>query len=393
MGSSPQVADTPIGETEISTIQGVLAALMAFAVLMIGQVNPDDRLLLAGLPLNVVLFLIAGIWACSISLPRADRVDSALMLAFLAPLFITLLWSLEPYEGFLKLGNLLISSFLAVLLSSIAVRCLGIRGTLMIWLSVLAALLVAALAFKALFGFVDRNVRFLFLGPIVFARFMGIAAILAAFILVGWQRVVAVVVFSLAVLWTASKGPLIALIVVAAIAGLTLGGRRGRVATAGIAFFAVLAIALAAQWLEQHPVFGRFFVVLSILESGLDEANWGSIGSRFELIVASLAHLTLYPLGVGLGSWAASTGLEWAEYPHNFFMEMLTEGGLLLGSLALIPYFWFVSSRQRALVACCGFLAISQQFSGDLLDSRIWLAFSTLALIHRHGLVDGRGGP
>jgi hypothetical protein len=301
----------------------------------------------------------------------------------LLPLLLTALWSLDPATGLHKVGNLLLSATLASLLAGIAVSYIGLQVTLRWWLATLAVLLGMALAYKLVFGFADRDVPFLILGPIVFARFMGLGAILAAFTLTGPARLLGAGAFALAVLWTASKGPLLALAVVAVIAGLSASGARTRVATAVLAALIAVAVVVAADWLRTQPAFSRFFVALQILDAGLDEANWGSIGSRLELLVASLRQIAMRPLGVGVGSWAPSTGLEWAEYPHNFFMEVLAEGGLIAGSLAVAPFMWFLVSEQRVLTACCMFLAIGQQFSGDLLDSRIWLALATLAVALR----------
>jgi hypothetical protein len=302
---------------------------------------------------------------------------------FLAPLLLTALWSLDPAAGLHKVGNLLLSATLGALLAGLAAQRVGLDAALRWWLAVLALLLTAALGYKLVFGFADRDVPFLMLGPIVFARFMGLGAILAACLLSGPARVLGITAFSLGVLWTASKGPLLALAIVAILAGLTASGMRARVAAAVLTALAAGTLVLAADWLRMQPLFGRFFVALQVLDTGLNEANWGSIGSRLELLEVSLHQIAINPLGVGIGSWAPSTGLEWAEYPHNFFMEVLAEGGLIAGAFALIPFLWFFPPKDRVLTACCVFLAIGQQFSGDLLDARIWLTLSTLGLARR----------
>jgi hypothetical protein len=71
------------------------------------------------------------------------------------------------------------------------------------------------------------------------------------------------------------------------------------------------------------------------------------------------------------------------EYPHNFALEVASELGLILGPLAVLPYLAFLVSPVRELRYLALFLAFSQQTSGDLLDSRMWLAFSLASIAIR----------
>lgn len=102
-------------------------------------------------------------------------------------------------------------------------------------------------------------------------------------------------------------------------------------------------------------------------------------------------------LGGGLESFQIETG--WI-YPHNLFMEALTEGGLaglflLLLSLGFLTASAFRNRRYlepAALGAAVAMLAFSQ-FSGNLFDSRRYFLVSILVLVpimHPPARLDGR---
>lgn len=357
------------------------AALLALGVLMIGQVQPEDRLLLSGIPVNTVIMAGFLVFALLLPLDRGARNSAFLVILLLVPVSLTLLWSREAGAGALKLFNLASSAVAAALLLRFAAGRVGLEQVLRWWLVAFWVLLAGALVYKARYGFLNRNVNFLMNGPIVFARMMGIAALAAAYVYRGAWRWIAVLGFAAAVLWTQSKGPLLALFVAGGgVAVLQLrGGRRALVIGSLVAI--VAGVLLASQWLEQFPFLSRFFLAASVMQQGTADANYGSIGARVEMVDQSLRLIFTEPFGAGLGSWAIRTGNVWAEYPHNFFLEILGEGGLLLGGLSALAFFLFVGTPSAVLASFCWFLAISQQFSGDLLDARFWLALSTLAFM------------
>jgi hypothetical protein len=358
---------------------GLLASLLSLLVLMIGQVSPDTRLSISGIPLNTLLMLGALVFALLLPMKAPVRNDIVTGFLLLLPLAITLIWSREPLLGGLKLLNTCFSAVVAALLLRAGVERLGLSAVFGLWVAVFWVLLAAAVAYKAVFGFFDRDVRYLVNGPIVFARFMGMAAILCAFVYRGWGRWAAVFVFALAVLWTESKGPLLALTGV----GLWYGFRSltsvGRTWLLAAICIAVALLIVNFELIEKVSVFGRFLIAITVFDVGVTQATYGSIGSRIDLITESISLLVHNPLGVGVGSWASRTGLLWAEYPHNLIVELLCEGGMVFGALALVPYFLFAGSSVRMLIASGWFLFLSQQVSGDLLDSRLLLALSLTA--------------
>jgi hypothetical protein len=205
---------------------------------------------------------------------------------------------------------------------------------------------------------------------------MGVAGIIAYFVLKGWRRGLAIAVFFLAVLWTQSKGPLLALLLVLVAASVIEGRGIRRLILPIAMIVGGVVLAVMAATLADAPLLERLFVAASATSPGGGAANYGSIGARVETYTASLALIEQHPLGVGTGGWAAATGLYAMEYPHNFLLEVGSELGLALGPFLLVSYVGFLVSPVRELAYLAGFLALAQQTSGDLLDSRMWLALS-----------------
>ena len=108
-----------------------------------------------------------------------------------------------------------------------------------------------------------------------------------------------------------------------------------------------------------------------------------SVGSRLLLFRESIAIIRDHPWGVGIGGWSLATGIQWAEYPHNFLLELWSEGGLVLGTAAAMPYMAFLLGRRDAWWIMCVFFLLCQQVSGDLLASRYWLTFCIVGFLCR----------
>lgn len=365
----------------MNSIAPLVLSLAALGVLLIGQVQPEPRLILSGIPVNTLI--MGGCVICAVMLPvtHADRAVAAAVVLLLLPLALSVYWSREAAAGALKIFNLGASAVSAALMLRVAIADVGLQQVLRWWVAAFAALLVAAFFFKLRFGFFDRGVNFFLNGPIVFARIMGIAALAAAYVYRGWLRWLAIIGFAMAVIWTQSKGPFLALMLTAVGVGIfqMQGVRRGFAIATSLTV--VLSIVFFLPYLQKLEHFGRFFLAASFLQQGIGGSNYGSVGSRVEMAEQSLQMIAAEPFGVGVGSWAIRTGNIWAEYPHNFFLEILSEGGILLGGLSSVAFFLFLRTPHGVLASFCWFLMISQQFSGDLLDARFWLAFSALALM------------
>lgn len=355
---------------------------LALGVLIVGQAHPEPRVTLLDIPLNTVLFVFAAVAFASSKNPAPSR-----QVVFIASLPLLLvvaaaLWSPDIETGFAKSANLYLCSLLAGGLFAASCVTAGVRRTLIVLLALLTSLLAFALLVKSRSGFFDRLVPFGLNGPIVFGRFMGVAAVIAVFVLSGSLRVIAVLLFLLAVAWTESKGPLLSTLLVLASISLLEGRGFRRFVWPALIIGSFALLAVLGTLLTDALVPDRF-VLAATFSDPWSAANYGSIGVRMEAYTASVSLIAEEPFGVGAGGWASATGLYFVEYPHNFALEIASEMGLILGSIVVLPFLAFLISPIREFRYLALLLALAQQTSGDLLDSRMWLAISLASIAIR----------
>jgi hypothetical protein len=352
---------------------------------MVGAVFGGRELLLSGVPVPPVLFLAGLLLVVGISSFRAFVPPTLLLLVPVCLVGITLFSSTRPDYGAFKLFNLLAVTVVVVPLLGNAVQRVGVEAVARTFIIILGVLLAGAVVFKLRYGFFDRQVLFLMNGPIVFGRLMGIAAILSLLALRGMARYAAFAVFSLAVLWTMSKGPLLALMVVTIVSAFWLlkGSERWWFLSS-----VLLVVALVAGFAWETIAnfdWGRLAVLWQLLSSGLQYASADpeSFGVRYIIYVTTFEQIFTHPLGAGLGSWSTTVPENFAlDYPHNLVLELWSECGLVLGTIGLIPFVLFLAPGHPALRGAGLFLFVAQMVSGDLLDARYLLCFSLLAYIH-----------
>ncbi len=360
----------------------LVAVALGFATLLVGVAGPDDRLALQGIPLSSVLYFAAFVVA--MTAPCLPSTHSTVLI-FLVPvglLGLTLPLSHDQQAGAIKLFNLIATAFAASILLASAVQRVGTETVLRLLVGCIGLLLGAALAYKVRYGFFDRQVLFLMNGPIVFGRVMGLGCLCSLAAFRGLPRLLLSVMFFLAVVWTASKGPILALLIASATYVLLLGSRTQRTIFAGVLATAVIGVIVNYDLISDWQPLSRVFEGLQVMSTGVG-FDIESIGSRWLLIQESIEVLLHRPFGVGVGGWSAATGIRWASYPHNFLLELWTEGGLLLGTVAALPYLVFLLRRVDVWWVLCLFFLLCQQVSGDLLDSRYWLTFCIVGFLCR----------
>lgn len=351
-------------------------------MLLIGSAAPDERLTVASIPLNPLLMSLFLLWASSQFIGIGRLRYAFLWQLPLLPLGITLLWSPDIGYGAYKFFNLLLSVNLALLFWIGAIRDHGEQALARALVLSLSAMLAGVVWYKLQFGFFDRSVKFFLQGPITFARLMGLAMILCAFHTRGLIRLVSVLLFFAAIVWTGSKGPIIAAAVTLIILVLCSKDRqlRNNVLLGLAVYFA------ASLWALQQLEFDflrldRLAILWSFDPDSFNrEGNYDSFTGRYWVAVRTLDLIVTHPFGTGLGGWESminkSLGLT---YPHNLFLELWSEAGVLIGSAALLSFTAFVVSPRSAWKYCALFFFIAQMFSGDLLDARYLLAFSILS--------------
>ncbi len=287
---------------------------------------------------------------------------------------ISCLWSPDQELAVIKLYEVALVCIFLVALVLIMLRTDQSRVLDGMWSAI--GLFTSAIALAALLqSTTGETGRMAVLGggPNVFGRLMGL---LLLWSLRQWRRSAPAIptlsvgaVALLLVVFSGSRGALLAaigaLVVFVAMARLPIK----KVATVGLVGF-VIGIAVI-YWtpvgVTISSVYVERFVELSI------EQRYTS--NRPELYNGAIGLASTHPaLGAGLAGFAA-TGLH--RYPHNIFLEILSENGVAGLSLLVFLLGVFAAhvlcSRRRidpATGAAMVLFLISCQFSGDLFDSR-----------------------
>ena len=252
-------------------------------------------------------------------------------------------------------------------------------------------LLVACSLFSVgtlILGAPDEAGRLTFLGlnPIGVGRAAGLATVLALTYIFALRRkrlrfmlplLAAASTGVIVVVATGSRGPLVA--VAAALMALLLSmvlTKRMSVRTVGV----IVTVSLA----------GSSFVGL-VGGSGLSRILNASDSGRGLLYEESLALALANPLGIGwgrLGQYIVDFGVTDTQglYPHNVFLEIFVEGGVI--ALLAFTILVFVSLKRawRAVIQNAFFAPvlvaltysiISAQFSSDIVGNRLlWLSIA-----------------
>lgn len=238
--------------------------------------------------------------------------------------------------------------------------------------------LIVAVAYKLQYGLFQRSVRFGLLGSITFGWVMTFGVISALLALMERRSMVSaacIIVFVGAVLWSGSKGPLISLLLIAAIIIIKEFPPKK---------ILLVMLPLIILGLFSKDVLLESRAVSSILVFADDPAAYisgsgsGSVGSRLDFYKLSLELFWDNPVfGVGFGGWGLYEENTKHFYPHNIFLEVMSEAGLL-GFLLLL----FLLSRVFLLDVALAYLVLMalavMLFSGDFSYLRYPLFFLLL---------------
>ncbi|WP_157958005.1 O-antigen ligase family protein [Pararhodobacter aggregans] len=319
--------------------------------------------------------------------PRESRSVSLLFFALAAFLSVQALLPIDPAIALVKIDGFLVGGLFVYLIFRRAVD----RHDESFYTSfVVCGLVILSLtiAYKLLFGFWDRQVRFFLNGPIIFGWIMATMCLLCLRRYVrggGMVPIVTFFLFFLAVIWTGSKGPLIAM----GASGLFFLIASRRLGALSVVVGCTVLAFLTLSELNLLPE--RFSVFQRLLSSDLNDSDAGSIGIRQQMLRDSISVFWQNPiLGVGISNWihfSDDMDIKSYEfvYPHNFFGEALAEYGLVGATFFLLILTWVfirADAFSRALIIL--FLT-ALQFTGDMSYWR-FLYFLPLALSTRNKL-------
>ncbi|MGH9686180.1 MAG: O-antigen ligase family protein [Candidatus Acidiferrales bacterium] len=188
-------------------------------------------------------------------------------------------------------------------------------------------------------------------------------------------------IFSFALIASAARGPIVALLVVL-ILNLVASTRKVSKIVVTLLLLGVSAYAAFAIFSHVDP--SKYNSKLTEIEDLVEgKAASGSAVKRFtyyrETLAAIPSHLLL---GGGIGSWSVFYyGTDERGYPHNLFLEVAFEEGLL--GLAALSFFLFAmgvaslrllratGTRYAVFPSLVLFCVIVSMFSGDLDDNRV----------------------
>lgn len=215
-----------------------------------------------------------------------------------------------------------------------------------LWVLIGLVVLIMTIAYKVQFGFFDRTVRFFLNGPIVFGWIYALLSVVALRQYIDCRniwRLSIVICFTLAVLWTVSKGPILSLLVGAFLICMP---------KSVLSFQMIVRLCSLVGLLLLFTLAFPGTRVVSFLERIVDLGLTAAVSdsARYLFYLHSLELLeNNYWLGVGVDGFRYMG----AEYPHNIFLSFLLDGGLFYlftVSLGLIAIYFHTSNLGRILL-------------------------------------------
>lgn len=377
-----------------------LVGFLAALYLMVGRWSPSR---LVGSTDNILaqprLWIVLLLFGLSL-LPyfrRSDRTSprvrpawtqALLTFLFAGYMIVTIAWAPDWEMGVKKGTELLLIAVLTVAFTTL-LTTLDARVILeAFWRGMLVLAGVNAFAMLA-FGLSDylspARKTALGGGPNVFGRMMGMLCLISLVYVLRKQRVwlwlpVSALAILLVVL-SGSRGALLAS-AVGILALLCL--ERVRFSRLAAMFALVVALSIPLLYLTPMGNIARQVYTTRVLQLTFGQ---GYSAGRDDIYALAVETGLKHPFfGIGLAGFAATNAEGF--YPHNLFLEIFSEGGIIglflivLVLLASCKLFWDARRHlDTTALACFILLLTATQLSGDLYDSRAIFFFPLLATI------------
>lgn len=358
-------------------LDSLATGAVIYLLLAIGRIlplAPDDgirNLLTAALVFSAFLLLGRNGPRYLISKTSAKFMGVALMLS-LSSMF----QSTNLEYAIAKIDGALLSTCIG---SALLIRSYKLHGRFTTHDAILHfAIIVLSLtfAYKYQHGITDRTVRFFINGPIVFGWFMGLCVILSLDQYRQQRKLrhlFYIILFASALIWTESKGPLLA--TASALIFYLARGSQGRLAVVSIA--SLVAI-LAWMLVEYEPAStNRLSALTRILHNDTTEIDEGSVGIRKKLVSDAWNQFLESPvIGIGLGEFSYGE----FTYPHNQHLEVFLELGLVAGIAHALFLFVAFARADHCTRSVLLLFTIATSFSGDIPYLRFIYLFALTAI-------------
>tara|TARA_X000001036_G_scaffold350301_1_gene330972 strand:- start:1391 stop:2782 length:1392 start_codon:yes stop_codon:yes gene_type:complete len=332
---------------------------------------------------------------------------------FLFTIFITFsgLYSASPNYGWLKILRFSILSSTIFITPIIFLKNSKDSKSMLNYFKIISVMILAGMLMNLIFLFLSGElisylIRVSILGanPIALSRTLAAIAAMVTVIGIrrkGFQQLLSLIILIpilLAIVSTGSRGPLVSYFLGMIIFTILFELKNFKFRSFFSISISILFVIILFNILPENLT-SRFVNIAqgdNILSSaGFENVN--TINSRLDFYLMSINTWIsdFKTFAVGLGSGGFSSLFLWRDfrwYPHNIFLEILVEFGII--GIFLILTFMFFSIKQlitykkynylseNSAVWISGTLVMffSAQFSGDLNDNRILLMFLAISL-------------
>lgn len=332
---------------------------------------------------------------------------------FLFTIFITFsgLYSASPNYGWLKILRFSILSSTIFITPIIFLKNSKDSKSMLNYFKIISVIILVGMLMNLIFLFLSGElisylIRVSILGanPIALSRTLAAIAAMVTVIGIrrkGFQQLLSLIILIpilLAIVSTGSRGPLVSYFLGMIIFTILFELKNFKFRSFFSISISILFVIILFNILPENLT-SRFVNIAqgdNILSSaGLENVN--TINSRLDFYLMSINTWIsdFKTFAVGLGSGGFSSLFLWRDfrwYPHNIFLEILVEFGII--GIFLILTFMFFSIKQlitykkynylseNSAVWISGTLVMffSAQFSGDLNDNRILLMFLAISL-------------
>lgn len=283
-------------------------------------------------------------------------------------------------------GSIISTTILIIALSSY-IKKYSEKSFYIELIKVAIIILALTVLYKLRYGFFDRyQVRFLINGPIVFSWLMCYCALILIYhdtIISTRKLYLCLFLFILAAIWSSSKGPIIALIICTLLIWILRFKRYFNLNAVIKIFSLFIALLIIFNTLPTEYT-ERITDIINIITNNSEEAEYGSVGIRQEMWISAYEiYLKNYFLGVGTTNWQYYSEHGELLYPHNIFLELASETGLIgltVYLLTLITILFKTTPFGRYTLI---YFTMCSSVSGDISYSRLILSIPIVLALNK----------
>ena len=357
-----------------------LNSLFLILLLFLGQFTHADKLSIGIFDLNKFVYGFAYLYCIFLGVYRYKDLEKKLVIIFsiyVLILFQSIAVGIDNYF-YIKYFDL----FMWIIVTIFLLSDKNYDGKLLVLRLIyfILSIVVCGITLRYLSGqIMEREGRFLVFGPIVFARICVLGFLLSQFYIKNSIKYLLMLIFFTGLIVAQSKGPFLGFVIVECISVILFVKKERKLYMIPALIILLLII---NEGFESSLLYSRITDMMNQIETyweygvteGVLDNNSTSFLIRAYMYIETMYLIMEYPFGVGLGNWASFTGLQQMEYPHNIFLEVYSELGVVIGSVI----FFVLLSRlklNRKITMVSLFYLIASTVSGDILDFRYFIFF------------------